>query len=375
MARLYRHKLKGWQIHYRLHFPDGSSKRKFRYFRNKLLAQDALQDIEKLEHRSLRGTLTREDLLFFLRRKFISNAEATQLGGGAVQIPTLEELKDEFLRKSEVECRPGVHKTNEIRIQHLLDFFDPDTPASKITLEWIEDYRNWRLKSVSPTTVNKEVIKLAQLLDIALAKKAIQENPARKIRRLRDLRERKPRSLTREEITNLLKAAKAEKRLFEGYAYPIIMTYLYTGMRRNELLWLEWEDVDFEKRRITIQAKRERKGFVTKTGKARVVGLSKKLQSVFEQLGKKGRFIFGGDKPLMKPDGVTHAFRRLADKVGLPRSVTLHSLRHTYITHLMEKGINPRRVQELAGHKTFETTWRYSHVLPSKEIEEDLLDF
>jgi site-specific recombinase XerD len=41
----------------------------------------------------------------------------------------------------------------------------------------------------------------------------------------------------------------------------------------------------------------------------------------------------------------------------------------------MEAGVNPRRVQELAGHKTFSTTWRYAHALPSDKIEEDRLDF
>ncbi|RLA83135.1 MAG: hypothetical protein DRG31_06530 [Deltaproteobacteria bacterium] len=45
----------------------------------------------------------------------------------------------------------------------------------------------------------------------------------------------------------------------------------------------------------------------------------------------------------------------------MPKTITLHSLRHTYITYLMERGINPRRVQELAGHRTFATTWRCAH--------------
>lgn len=157
-------------------------------------------------------------------------------------------------------------------------------------------------------------------------------------------------------------------------AYEIIATYLYTGMRRGELVYLEWEDVDLERRRITIQAKKDG-SFATKTGKARVVGISLKLAEILRSLPQEGQYCFGGTSPLMRDDGITHAFRKLTKKAGLPATITLHSLRHTYITHLMEAGVNPRRVQELAGHKTLETTWRYAHALPSEGIDEDKLNF
>jgi len=375
MARLYRHKRWGWQIHYWIYFSNGTKKKKYRLFKNKLLAQNALRDIEALEYRTLHRTITREDLQYFVNRGLISKEEADRILGGPVEIPTLGELAERFLARSEIECRPRVHQANRVRIQHLLDFFGLDTLVTKIDTKWIEQYRAWRLKTITAATVNKEIIKLAQLLDMALETGVININPARKIKRLRDTRERKPRALTSEEIERLLQVAKAERRLFKGLAYPIILTYLYTGMRREELLYLEWEDVDFERRQIRIQAKIEKDGFVTKTGRARTIGLAQHRAEVLKNLPRKGRYVFGGDSPLIRPDGVTHAFRKLADKAGLPRSVTLHSLRHTYITHLLEKGVNPKRVQELAGHAVFATTWRYAHALPSNKVEEDLLDF
>lgn len=374
MARLYPHKTRGWQLLYTVYFPEGSEKRKFRYFKNKLKGQDALQDVEKLEHRSLKGTLTQEDLLYFLRCKYLSKTEADQLLGAAVIPPTLGQLAGQFLARSKTECRPRVHASNAVRVGHLLSFFG-DVSANAITMDSIEDYRRDRLKTVSAATVNKEIIKLGQLLDIALEKNAIQENPARRIRRLRDARERKPRSLTKDEIEKLQGFARNERHLFNGYAYEVLMAYLYTGMRRSELTWLEWEDIDFDKRRITVQAKIEKDGFRPKPGSARVIGLSKKLANIFKGLPRGGRFVFGGDRPLMAADGVGHAFKKLVRRAGLPESITLHSLRHSYITHLMEAGVNPRRVQELAGHQDMSTTWRYSHALPSDGVAEDLLDF
>ena len=372
MAHLYPHKHFGWQVIYRLYFPDGTAKRKWRYYHNKARAQHYLQDIEQLEYRTLHGTLARADLTRYANLKLCSPTEAEHLLGRPIHAPTLQVLADEFLARSAIECRPRSHAANKIRVNHLLEYFAKDLPTTEISRNKIESYRGERLKVVSATTVNKEIIKLAQLLDIAVERGAMAQNPARKIKRLRDLRERKPRALTKDEISRLLAAAKAEKRLFHGMAYPIIATYLYTGMRREELVWLEWEDVDLKRRRITIQAKTD---FVTKSGKARVVGISTRLAKIAARIKRDGRYVFGGASPLMKGDGIGHAFKKLAKKAGLPSSITLHSLRHTYITHLMEAGVNPRRVQELAGHKIFETTWRYSHVLPTTDIAEDALDF
>jgi site-specific recombinase XerD len=375
MAKLYQHKGKGWDIHYHLWFPDGTDRRKWRTFGTKALAQASMQDIEALEHRSLKNTLSRDDLLYFLRCRYLSKEEAALLMGRAVVVPTLSELAQEFLAQSAIECRPHTHATNKGRINNLLEYFGEDLPATEVTRNRIEQYRSERIKSISASTINKELIKLAQLLDLTMERGAITENPARMIRRLKDMRERKPRALIRSEIICLRWSARKEKKLLGGMAYPIIMIYLYTGMRREELVWLEWEDVNLEKRKITIQAKMERGGFITKTGKARMVGIATKMVPILARLPRTGRYIFGGALPLMRGDGIGHAFKKLVKKANLPPTITLHSLRHTYITHLMEAGVNPRRVQELAGHATFSSTWRYSHTLPSAGIEEDRLDF
>lgn len=296
MGRLYRHKRKGWEIHYRLWFPNGTDKKKWRSYHTKAEAVTSLQDIETLEHRSLKNTLTRDGLLYYLRRKYLSKEEATLLMGRAVVIPTLGELATVFLTRSKIECRPHSHSANRTRVNHLLAFFGADQSAAEIFIERVEAYRAHRLKTISATTVNKEIIKLAQLLDIALEKGAITENAARVIRRLRDTRERKPRALTKDEIKKLLITAKAEKQLLRGLAHEIVTVYLYTGMRRGELVWLEWENVDLEKRRITIQAKRDG-GFTTKSGKARIVGIAVVIGSVLATLPRTGRYVFGGYFP------------------------------------------------------------------------------
>ncbi len=375
MARLYIHKNRGWVIHYKIYFPDGSQKRKYKYYTVKTKALHALQDIEQIELRSMKNALTRDDLLYSIRAKYLTQKEAEAISGRTVIDPLFGALAEKLIERSKIENRDNTNRTDTGRIQRLRDYFGDNTPVSEITTGTIEEYRTKRLDFVSASTVNKEIMKLSQIFNIALSMKAIETNPAREIKSLRDTRERKPRSLTTKEIKKLLAAAKDEKRLFRGLAYPVIMTYLYTGMRRSELLYLEREDVSIPKRKITIQSTLEKGGYITKSGKARVVGISKSLKPVLAQYRQKGRYFLGGAEPFMSIDGVTGSFRRLRDKAGLPPSITLHSLRHTYITHLLEHGVNPRKVQELAGHSTLQTTWRYAHDLPSYEIVEDRLNF
>ncbi len=371
MARMYVHKQRGYQIHYRIYFPDGSERRKYKYAGTKGHALTLMQDIEQIERRSLLNTLTREDLLFAVRAKFITGEEAQRFWGAPVEIPTLGSLAETFLAQSQVENRPKTHATNTGRIQRILDYWGKEAPATDVTVAAIREYRQKRLRTIGAGTCNKEQIKLAQLLDLAVSAGGIKTNPARQIRPLKNSKERKPRGLTGEEIRILLDAAEKEKQLFLGMAYPVILTYLHTGMRRGELLNLEWQDVDIPARRITIQPAAEKNGYMTKTGKARVVGISRTLESILECLERSGRYVFGGDKPFISPDGITRSFRRLKNKAGLSPAITLHSLRHTYATHLMESGVNPRIVQERLGHRLFSTTWKYSHVLPSNEVVED----
>ena len=79
MARLYRHKRKGYEIHYRLYYPDGTDKRKWRSYRTIARAHTALQDLEGLEHRLLKNVITREDLLYYLRCGYLSQDEAERI--------------------------------------------------------------------------------------------------------------------------------------------------------------------------------------------------------------------------------------------------------------------------------------------------------
>jgi integrase len=109
----------------------------------------------------------------------------------------------------------------------------------------IEKYKIERRKSVSPATVNRELACLKHMLTKAVEWELLEENPAKKVRLLTENNKRL-RYLTEEEIERLYENSSEDLK-------PIILTALLTGMRRNEILKLKWEDIDFSQRLIFVR--------------------------------------------------------------------------------------------------------------------------
>lgn len=72
---------------------------------------------------------------------------------------------------------------------------------------------------------------------------------------------------------------------------------------------------------------------------------------------------YGGDRFDVHENGVQRSMKRLAEQAGIAKRVTCHVLRHSFATHLLEKGRDIRTVQELLGHESVQTTMIYTHVL------------
>ena len=144
----------------------------------------------------------------------------------------------------------------------------------------------------------------------------------------------------------------------ETYIYPITVTALHTGMRRSELLNLKWADIDFGRHTVTVQAKED---WHTKNYKSRTLQLTPILYDVLEghkemqaMLGVKSEYIFTFKGRRIK-SGIDTSLRNVVKKAGLS-NVTLHTLRHTFASQLVMAGVPLRDVQELMGHRSFETT-------------------
>ena len=130
-------------------------------------------------------------------------------------------------------------------------------------------------------------------------------------------------------------------------------------MRRSELINLKMEDIDSKRNIIVI---RSGKGF-----KDRVVPLSEKLTEVlrtYYKSYKPAEWLFEGEKKGTKytETSLQSVFHQAKAKAGIKKQASLHTLRHSFATHLLENGTDLRYIQEILGHKSSKTTEIYTHV-------------
>jgi integrase/recombinase XerC len=133
----------------------------------------------------------------------------------------------------------------------------------------------------------------------------------------------------------------------------LLALFAYGGLRRSELLGLDWDDVDLERRLIRV---RKAKG-----GRQRVVPIHPGLVPLFveyaatrEAAGDRALFV-GVHGKRLSPTILSVTFRRYTH-------VTPHTLRHVFATELLSAGANLRQIQELLGHKHLDSTQRYTRV-------------
>lgn len=162
-----------------------------------------------------------------------------------------------------------------------------------------------------------------------------------------------PNVLSKEEVKAILDAHSNIK-------HSIMLALIYScGLRRSELLNLKPTDIDSKRKLVII---RQSKG-----KKDRVVPLSEKILPILRQyykLYKPATWLFEGQKRGEKysAKSLENVFKQALAKARIKRPATLHWLRHSYATHLLESGTDLRYIQDLLGHKSSKTTELYTHV-------------
>lgn len=188
---------------------------------------------------------------------------------------------------------------------------------------------------------------------------------------------REKRALSDEEASELLSLFAAN---LTPYTVCAAMC-LACGLRRSESLAVTWDDI--RGATLSVDKSLDEKGAAkapkTKAG-VRSVPIPPALGAMLEEWKMRQRIHGEGavcsyDGSYMKPGTMTVWWQRKAKDIGI-EGVTLHELRHTYLTMLARKGVHPRVMQELAGHETIDVTMRiYSHVaMAEKEAAVSSLD-
>jgi integrase/recombinase XerD len=159
-----------------------------------------------------------------------------------------------------------------------------------------------------------------------------------------------PAILSREEVNSMISAAR-------NVNHRLIMQIGYSaGLRVSEIISLRWRDIDLERNLIHIKR--------AKGKKDRIVMLSMKVKDSLMNLAPaKSEFVFltnrGGQ---YSPRTIQKFIADTARKVGLMKKITPHTLRHSFATHLLERGTDIRYIKDLLGHSDIRTMLIYTRV-------------
>ena len=162
-----------------------------------------------------------------------------------------------------------------------------------------------------------------------------------------------PVILNRTELRSLFVAPKTLK-------HRILLTLMYsTGMRSQEIRNLRISDIDFERKTIHIRQSKYKKDRIVPLSIYMAYGLNKYIHQYNPE-----KWLFNGKnkKVNYSKKGVSWIMNQALKRTTIKKKVSVHNLRHSYATHLLEDGVNILTVKELLGHSDISTTMIYLHV-------------
>jgi site-specific recombinase XerD len=208
-----------------------------------------------------------------------------------------------------------------------------------------------REKKVSWSVYNQTLAAMRLLYEVTLGRKDVLERiPFPKQPK------RLPVVLSLDEVTRVF------ARLGDIKHRAILITAYAAGLRLSEVIGLRVDDIDSKRMVIRVRQAKGRKD--------RYVMLSPRLLALLREYWKVVRptdWLFPGNVPGKSVTGkaVHNVCVRAAEDAGLSKHVTVHTLRHSFATHLLEAGTDLRTIQVLLGHSKLETTAIYTHVSPA----------
>lgn len=275
--------------------------------------------------------------------------------------------------KSYLKSRGYKCETVGLRIRCLKNFFDylkttrgpldmRDIRPSDIKgyIKYLNDFvSKYTGRPISDGTRGIMFVSVKQLFSCLYTGEYILTNPAQDIRFKKNTGCLRRAVLTQGEMGMLLDSigsgygALRDRALFE---------LMYSsGLRGGDVVNLRVRDIDFESRMLLVRNGKWGKDRVVPVSKVAVIFLQRHLS---DRIDRKGELVFQGERGTLCVTSINKRFKEWALKANLMRkNLSLHSIRHSFATHLLENGADIRYVQELLGHESIETTVVYTHSL------------
>lgn len=289
------------------------------------------------------------------------------------------------------------------------DYIISDVQLCSLTTEILTKYFNSLADKYSLSTIKKANVLLNQCLNYAVDKELIDVNPMDKVKLPNEDRVKKQKKqipfLSPDDMDKLYEESfriqeegfrinGAVGELVYGNNAKIIVLIMYTGLRISEALGLKWEDVDFENKCIKVKRNLSRiknrdkdtdgenykyvETTVKKKASERTIPLSDRAYEVLEYLKTNNKSTNDIDYVCVSKNGKIAGQRNITRTLNSMlvrgkcsvKKCGLHSLRHSFGSFLVSKGVDIATVSTLMGHEDITTTYNvYTHVLKQQQID------
>lgn len=282
-------------------------------------------------------------------------------------------------------------KSAEFQLARIRSDFAEDLDQSLLAfdLQMVEKVRErWKKAGAAPRSINRDIQRLQSVLSRAVEWGVLDNHPLRGLKPMKADKTGRVRFLSEQEEKALRKAlADREEKLRQArirfntwrvargrqplperagdladHLRPLVLVALNTGLRRGELLGLEWGAVDFSAKLLTVVAE------TAKSGHTRRVPLNTEALSIlagwYDRQGKPNSdaLVFPGAEG-ERMTRIDTSWRSLMKAAGL-QNFRLHDCRHHFASRLVQRGVDLYTVKELLGHSEIAMTERYSHLAP-----------
>jgi len=235
------------------------------------------------------------------------------------------------------------YETDKSHIKHLKCAFG-NMYLYEINAMIVEQYKIKRKEETSIVSINRQVSLLKHILNKAVEWDKISVNSMAKVKPYKEGNGRS-KNLSEEEIKRLISNCNS-------YLQPIVKVAVNTGMRKKEILLLQWRDVDFYNNIINL--------YVTKNGDKREVPMNTTVQTTLKGIERNPDSPYVFCKPNGKPyTDVRGSYATALRKSGISGYV-FHDLRHVYGARLARRDTSLYMIQTLLGHKSIRMTQRYA---------------
>ena len=306
-------------------------------------------------------------------------------GGWLVENETISDAVDRFLEAKE---RDGLQESTVEAYEYKLNAFAEHTPTGAmmrdVQPDHVHSYVHARVNEgqanesdPSNATKRSRYRHVRAFFSWAEENELVDESPVDEVSKPRT-EEKEKAFLKPDDVKKTLRAIDAHREMHEGEPGPtprdrwlkqMIRVAVGTGLRRGELLNLQWGDVDLESGRLVV---RNREGFTAKNGSERSVPLRgdaletlREMDDARSPLDNEPVFVDANDD-VPKPDRVSKRFKFYVRKAKLSdrEELSFHSCRHTTGSWLSMQGVPLRVISEILGHSNTQVTEMYSHLSP-----------